>query len=193
MKKYLSILTLLILLFSQQALAAWQLDNEQSLVSFVSIKKANIAEVHHFGKLTGVIDSSGAAKVVIHLASVDTNIEIRDTRMQEMLFQTNLFPKATISANIGSQFINELQIDEGRKLMLSGQLELHGEKQSIQLPTYVVRVSDNKLLITSIQSVIINAKDFALTDGLLKLQQIAGLPSISSAVPVNFVLTFTQH
>lgn len=43
-------------------------------------------------------------------------------------------------------------------------------------------------MVTSAQPVIINATDYGLTDGINKLRDLAGLPSISYAVPVTFTL-----
>jgi hypothetical protein len=40
--------------------------------------------------------------------------------------------------------------------------------------------------------VIVNAANLGLADGLEKLREIAGLPSISKAVPVSFVLVFEK-
>jgi len=38
--------------------------------------------------------------------------------------------------------------------------------------------------------VVVNASLFNLADGVEALREIAGLPSISAAVPVSFVLSF---
>lgn len=44
----------------------------------------------------------------------------------------------------------------------------------------------------SFQPIIVNANEFDLVAGIDKLREIAGLSSISQAVPVSFVLTLTQ-
>ncbi|WOH36894.1 YceI family protein [Thalassotalea fonticola] len=193
MKKFISLISFLLLFVSSSTLATWQLDNEQSLVSFVSIKKSDVAESHHFDSLKGIIKSNGEAQVSISLASVNTGISIRNERMQGMLFESELFPKAIITANIGTKLIEKLALGESSELMLQGRLELHGMKKSLQIPTYVTKVSNTKLMVTSIKPVIINAKDFGLEEGVKELQKIASLPSISNAVPVNFVLTFIRE
>jgi hypothetical protein len=40
--------------------------------------------------------------------------------------------------------------------------------------------------------VVVNAPEFKLAEGVEALREIAGLPSISLAVPVSFVLAFDQ-
>ncbi|WNC68974.1 YceI family protein [Thalassotalea nanhaiensis] len=193
MKTFISLISVLTMFISLPTFAIWQLDNKQSIVSFVSIKKADIAEAHHFDVLEGMIKTNGEAKVTIALASVDSAIEIRDTRLKEMLFKTDLFPSAVMTANISNKFIDELAVGESSELMLQGRLELNGNKKSVQVPTWVTKVSETKLMVVSIKAVIINAKDFGLEEGVQQLQKVASLPSISNAVPVSFVLTFTRE
>ena len=93
-------IVLLLLLAAGPAAADWTLDNSGSTLSFVTIKATNVAEVHTFGQLTGSVGTDGHARVVIQLASVDTLIPIRDERMREILFKTDLFPTATADARI---------------------------------------------------------------------------------------------
>lgn len=193
MKKIISLISFFCLFVSLPTLATWQLDNEQSLVSFVSIKKSDVAEAHHFDSLKGSIKTNGEAKIKISLVSVNTGIAIRNERMQAMLFESELFPQAIITANIGTKFIEKLALGESSELMLQGRLELHGMKKSLQIPTYVTKVSNSKLMVTSIKPVVITAKDFGLEEGVKKLQEVASLPSISNAVPVSFVLTFIRE
>ncbi|MEW6999002.1 YceI family protein [Colwelliaceae bacterium BS250] len=186
------LLVLVTLFTCLPAIASWQLDNNDSMISFISTKKTNISEVHHFKELKGSIRADGEATVTIDLASVNTGIAIRDERMQSLLFQTELFASAEFSATLSNKFLDELVVGESTELMLMGRLSLHGQAQSLQVPTYVTKLSDKKLLVVSIKPVILNVADFALVEGVLKLQEIAKLPSISTAVPVNFVLTFTR-
>lgn len=186
------LLLLVTMCVSLPTFANWQLDNSDSMISFISTKKTNISEVHHFKELKGNISAEGEASVTINLASVDTGIAVRDERMQSLLFQTELFASAEFSATFSKKFLDGLIIGESTELMLMGRLSLHGEAKSLQIPTYVTKLSDNKLLVVSIKSVILDVADFALVAGVLKLQEIAKLPSITTTVPVNFVLTFTR-
>jgi polyisoprenoid-binding protein YceI len=96
-------IALALALFVFGALAAhadWALNNDQSRLSFISVKKGSVAEVHHFTKLDGQVDGSGNVSVSIPLASVETAIPIRNERMQQMLFETEIFPSADLSAKV---------------------------------------------------------------------------------------------
>ena len=88
------------ILFTGVAQAHWSLDNDASSLSFVTVKAEHVAEAHTFDSLSGTIGDDGGVEISIELASVNTMIPIRNERMQEMLFETNLFPDATISGSI---------------------------------------------------------------------------------------------
>ena len=155
-------------------------------------KPGHVAEVHRFEKLSGTIKAD-TATVTIDLASINTNIEIRDQRMNEFLFETNRFASATVSAPINSQSIDDMSIGDQQAMKLNGTLDLHGERKAIDLGLLqVTRLMDNRILVTSQQPIIVNAGDFKLATGVEKLRELAGLPSISNAVPVVFSLVFVE-
>lgn len=185
-------LLLLLSIVSSSAFSAWQLDNSESKLSFISTKKADIAEVHSFKQLTGSINEQGEINFEVALASVDTNIAIRDQRMQQWLFNTEMFPSAKFTAVVAPEQLKELAVGQSKVMSLSGTLSLHGVEQAIDSQVLVAKLSDNKLIVSALQPLIINAKQFNLADGVAKLQEIAGLPSISNAVPISFVMTFVQ-
>jgi len=51
----------------------------------------------------------------------------------------------------------------------------------------------DKLLAASTTPIIINAADFKMEEGVAKLQALAKLPSVATAVPVSFILSFTKQ
>ena len=87
-------------LLTNAAQAQWSLDNDSSTLSFVTVKADHVGEVHTIDHLTGTIEDDGAVEITIELASVNTMIDIRNERMQAMLFETNLFPESTIAGSI---------------------------------------------------------------------------------------------
>jgi len=172
------------------AQAEWVLNSEESTVSFVSTKAINIAEVHKFASLTGSVDSEGKVEVRVSLASVDTGIDIRDDRMREMLFDTETFALATMTANVDIGMLKELATGDSVRATIAGELSLHGENVPMSFDVVVARSSESKLLVISEKPVVVNAPLFKLSEGVERLREIAGLPSISTAVPVSFVLSF---
>jgi len=189
MKKLLFLCFLTLLSFNAQA--AWQLKNQQSIINFVSIKKSTIAEVHHFKSLSGTI-ADDAVKVSIDLLSVETNIPIRNERMKSMLFDTSEYSSASIAAKIDSSILDNLKVGRHYQEKLSLTLDLHGITNTIPASVGVVKLSDDSVLVYSVNPVIINASDFGLNKGIEALRSIAKLPVISSAVPVTFNLVFNR-
>ena len=172
------------------AQANWQLDNDQSHLSFVTIKATHIAEVHRFTQLRGSLNAAGQADIEIALASVETNIPIRNERMQQMLFDTDLFPSAGITATFDAEVLAGLAAGDSRMLDISAQLQIKDNSIPVSVPVLAARLNAETLLVTSAQPVLVSAESVGLTEGVEKLREVAGLPSISRAVPVSFVLTF---
>jgi hypothetical protein len=56
----------------------------------------------------------------------------------------------------------------------------------------VTRIAEDRVLATSVEPVIVDAGTLELTEKLAQLQEIAGLPSITPAVPVTFTIAFQR-
>ena len=193
MRLFTSLTTLLITsCLAFPALGAWQLDSDQSQVSFVTTKKTDIAEVHHFEKLNGTISDNGKVKFVVNLASVNTAIPIRDERMQKFLFETTKFAKASFTTQVDLAFIKAMPAGQQKQLTIEGQLELHGKSQAVKTRVQLVKLTQERILVNALKPVIINAGQYDLAAGVAKLREIANLPSISNAVPLTFSLTFVD-
>lgn len=174
------------------AYAGWTLDNDASRINFVSTKANAAAEVHTFGTLGGQVDDEGNATLSIDLNTVDTAIEIRDERMRSMLFETDQFPTATLAATVDMAVVSRLGAGDTADLTTEGQLMVHGTTSSITFDISVSRLTDDRILVASRKPIIVNASQVGLLAGVEALREIAGLPSISPAVPVSFVLAFDQ-
>ncbi len=182
----------LVAVLASPAYAGWTLDNDASRINFVSTKANTAAEVHTFGALDGQVDDDGNATLSIDLDTVDTAIEIRDERMRSMLFETEQFPTATLAATVDMAVVSRLAAGDTADLTSEGQLMVHGTTSSITFDITVSRLTDNRILVASRKPVIVNASQVGLLAGVEKLREVAGLPSISPAVPVSFVLAFDQ-
>jgi len=188
--KLLRSLSVLLLLAGTTAHAGWTLDNDASKLSFVTIKATDIGEVHTFDTLSGTVEDDGSAAVVIELASVNTLIPIRDERMRDLLFQVTVFPIATITTKIDPESITAIAPGDSMVVTSEVLVELHGEAAPLVMQLRITRLTDTRVAVSSLQPVIVNAGMFALVDGVEQLREVAGLPSISKAVPVSFYLTF---
>lgn len=172
--------------------AAWQLNAEQSTLHFITTKAINVSEIHQFRKLNGSVDSAGKASVEIDLSSVDTAIPIRDERMQKLLFETDRFPAANFSAQVPIEKLAQFKPGESQVLQLKGELGLHGMTVPVQAAAKVTRLADKSLQVDSLGPVLVSASDVGLVQGIEKLREIAGLPSIGQSVAITFNLNFRQ-
>jgi len=184
-------LTLIALLLVPTSVSAqWNLVNDESSIHFISVKKETIAEIHTFKQLTGNVNQTGAISIDIDLASVETNISIRNERMKSMLFNIIQFPKANISGNIGPMRLTEMLVGASYQDSIDLNLSLHGVSQKLSAVFNVTKLIDNRLLVTSVKPVILNTDHYNLTNGVNQLREVAKLPSISSVVPITFSLVF---
>ena len=180
------------LLAAGPSFASWSLDNDASQVSFVSVKAGDAGEVHRFNEISGALSSDGNASVTIQLASVDTLIPLRDERMRELLFETNVFPTATLSTDIDMDALNNIEPGANVDMTVTLKLDLRDQKLEIPAEMIVARLGDHRLMVSSRKPVIVNAASVDLVEGIEALRAVANLPSISKAVPVSFVLTFEE-
>ena len=189
----LSLAILTLALWAAPASAEWTLDNDSSRISFVSTKAGSAAEVHGFEAVDGRVDENGRATITIDLNSVNTAVPIRDERMRTLLFETAENPTATLAANVDMSAVNALEPGQEAAMVAEGRLMLRGMVVSLTIDMAVARLSDTRVLVASRKPLVINAGQLGLLDGVEKLREVVGLPSISPAVPVSFVLAFDRR
>ena len=189
-----SILPLILsgMLAAPPVLADWSLDPVRSHLAFVSIKANDVAEINTFGDIQGAIDGEGQVRVALMLDSVETLIPIRNERVREVLFETTNYKEAVLTAKIDPAAIANLAVGDIAQINAEGTLSLHGQTQPMTLALQAARVATGTVMVASIKPLIVDAAKFGLTEGVEKLREIAGLTSISKAVPVNFVITFVE-
>ena len=178
-----------LLIASATASAQWTLSNEASTLSFVTVKADHVAEVHTFDQLSGAIGEDGSVSIEIALASVNTLVPIRNERMQSMLFETDLFPRGTITSQINSDRIANMAIGSSEEMGLDFTLKLRDLSRTYNATVLVSR-QEAGLMATTLKPIIVSAESFDLGSGVEALREVAGLPSISRAVPVSFTVVF---
>jgi polyisoprenoid-binding protein YceI len=177
---------------TQEAAGNWALDGASSSLHFLSTKNGQITETHRFTKLEGGINEDGRASLVVNLASVQTGIDIRNSRMQQMLFEVADFPLATARIALPPNFIAQLPPGGSQALETKLELELHGQTQTIPTQLRVARLADNRLQVSSEAPVLLAAADFGLLQGVQALREVAGLDAINPTVPVTVLLQYAR-
>ena len=178
-------------LFASSATAHWTLDNDASTLSFVTVKADHVGEVHTFDQLSGDINDDGSVQITIELASVNTLVDIRNERMQSMLFETNLFPQAIISGVIDLDAVADMDAGVSQAISVDFELAIHGQSSSYTADVLVTR-TDSGVLASTVKPIVVMANTHGLVSGVEALREVAGLPSISRAVPVSFNVVFEQ-
>lgn len=174
-------------LLSLSAQADWHVDNSQSSLSFISVKKVNAAEIFQITKLQGSLSDTGALKVKLDLDSIKTQVDIRDIRLREHLFDTTNFKVATIEAQLSTEILGAVKQGGILNASVDGVLDFHGFKKPIT--ANITMMSDGKTILASTQQpIIIKAADFGLDTGIEKLRELAGLSNIGHSIPVSFNL-----
>lgn len=182
-------LLLIGLLTAVQAAAQWELDGERSSINFISMKNAAIAETHSFTSLVGYIGKTGNVQLNIDLNSVETQVPIRNERMQKLLFETAEFPNAKISANVDPAVLAAVVEGGTVSTEIPVTLSLHGLEQELAVAVTVFSDGGSLRVIGS-RPLLLRAADFGLVDGIEALREIAGLKTISTAIPVTLNLHF---
>jgi hypothetical protein len=108
------------------------------------------------------------------------------------LFETANFPLAKITADLDAATLQEV-IDGGKAMTLTIPLNvaLHGKEKAINASVVLAPTAGGGLMAVTSRPILIRAADFNLENGIELLRKVAGLNSISSAVPVSFSLAFT--
>lgn len=188
--RHLGRLFIFLMVFGAASLQAeMSLENKRSTIQFMSVKNTSIAELHHFRVLSGQLADDGTASVRIDLDSVETLIPIRNQRLREILFETVRFPHATLTANAPASVL-ALSAGQSVTETLSIEVNLHGSAKSVDATVLATRLDNGGLQVVLASPILVQAADFGLDGGLGVLQEVAGLVSISTTVPVTGTLIF---
>ncbi|WP_283786236.1 YceI family protein [Bermanella sp. WJH001] len=184
------LLAVIVLFFSSNVFAQWTLSPDESTLKFISIKKNTIAEVSQFKEFEGSIDKAGKVNISVDLSSVDSKIGIRDQRLKSILFNVAKYSHATLKGTVDVTRASKMKAGEFFTDLVTLNLSLHGVDKDVIAEVTVVKLNDERWLISSAKPVIINAADFGMVEGINSLRELAGLSSIATAIPVTFEFIF---
>ena len=180
---------------AMQSTGNWVSANNQ--VHFTSNKtnKQNktITEESSFATSSAQLSADGAFAMSIDLASVKTNIELRDERLRDWVFEVAKFPKAEISGKIDMNAIGSLKTGDSLQLKQPLTLDIHGNKLDIDAQLTLKRSADNSISVETTEPVILDAKKMGMSEGVAKLVEVMALASINEQIPVTFKGTFTRQ
>ena len=167
----------------------WTLDGANSKIGFGSVKSDVIGEGHTFSGLSGSVGEDGTVDLTLDLASLNTNIDIRNERIQEHVFK--MVPDAQLMAEVDMTAMEGLAVGATMESLVEGTLMFLGEEVYVDLPVVAARLSEDKVLIMSDGITYVSTDELGIDAGVDKLMELAGLESIDRAVPVTVRLMFT--
>lgn len=169
----------------------WKSVDSESRVAFGSVKKNVAGEVHHFEKVTGVVKEKGDMVITIDLGSVQTNIDIRNERMAEHVFQKGK-ATAAITGVIDMSEVNALKPGETKVIEIEAKLTFAGVENEIDAEMLVARLSEDRVLVTTADFIMLSTEDLGIDAGVDKLMKLAKLPGITRVTPVAIRMVFQK-
>lgn len=166
----------------------WTLDGDMSKIGFGSVKSDSIGESHSFSGLSGTVSEEGMVELTLDLATAETNIDIRNERMQEHVFK--MAPSAQLLAEVDMDAMEDLAVGTTMTSLVEGTLMFLGQEVYVDLPVIAARLSEEQVLIVSDGVTYISTEELGIDAGIDKLMELAGLERIDRAVPVTVRLLF---
>lgn len=171
--------------------AAWHVDSRQSTLTFVTAKSAaagtsGIEEVQTFRQVGGSVGDDGKLTFNVDLASVETNIPLRNDRLKTLLFKVADHPQAVFTGAIDARRFESLPVGSIADIALDGDLTIAGQTKPITANLRVVKLAPDELLVGTRSPVLVNLKDYGLQDGVEVLRTVMNLDVLASSAPVGF-------
>ncbi|MEE2526917.1 YceI family protein [Hyphobacterium sp. HN65] len=170
----------------------WQIRASLSDVSFVSVKNGNVVEVSRFERFRGGISETGAIQLTIMTESVETYVDDRNFRLQDIFFLTPEFPQITVSAQVDPVAFDDLTTGEPMTMTLPLAVAFSGEVREAWADIRITRLAENRVSVTSIEPVLVDIRDFGLDERLDALRASVNLNSITPVIPVSVHLVLER-
>ncbi|WP_417656724.1 YceI family protein [Pseudidiomarina aestuarii] len=168
----------------------WRINADSSVLNFVSVKNETVAETHRFTDLSGAV-TDGKLEVSIPVASIDTQIPIRNERMLKHIFNSEEYSTITVTSDLDMPSVDAIPAGSTLPLTVDLDVFLAGTTGKVEANLQVTRLDADELLVTTTSPVLISANTFKFSDGVEQLRTIAGLNSIDLVVPVTFSVQLT--
>lgn len=172
--------------------ARWILDAATSNFHFVTVKNTNTAEAFTFTQLKGTVSTTGAAVLTIPLASISSGFDTRNTRMQNLLFESGYLPNLHFTTQLDLSALDGLAVGAIQTQTLSGNLILHGVTKAISFDATIVKHSATSISVSPRRPIVVNSADYDLNAGVEALRAIANLAAIGEKTPVYFKIFLTR-
>lgn len=176
---------------SSASAQTWEVSPTESVLSYGSIKKGVLGEVNRFIGLEGGVLESGEFIVRVPLATVQTGVDIRNSRMIEHVFKDET-AVAELLGRLDVQTLSQLPVGGIAETEVTGTLKFLGKTIVVTPRLRVMRLGEDRVSVATADMIFIRTAELGVDPALDLLQQIAKLDSISRIVPVTFNLVFNR-
>ncbi|MBW4707178.1 YceI family protein [Roseobacter sp. YSTF-M11] len=171
--------------------ANWASVDGESSVAFGSIKNDTAGEVHHFSAVKGSVSEAGELAIMIDVSSVETNIDIRNERMTEHVFQGGS-ATAVLSGEIDMEELTALEVGATRLMDIEGTLTFGGLETDVEAKMLVARLGEDRVLVTTADFIMLSTEDLGIDAGIDALMELASLSGITRVTPVSVRMVFEK-
>jgi polyisoprenoid-binding protein YceI/cytochrome c553 len=182
---------------SNNSPARWVLDATNSTFHFVTVKKntagTETPENMTFTSLQGTVSSTGQAVLTLPLASISSGVDLRNTRLKEILFESQYLPSIHFSTQLDLSAIEAMAAGSTATQTVSGNLTMHGVVKTVTFDALIVKNSSSVVSFSPKKPIIILSTDFDLNGGIEDLRSLMGLTTIGERVPVYFKMFLTNN
>ncbi|MDX2319649.1 MAG: YceI family protein [Moritella sp.] len=181
-------ISLVLLSFQSFAADTFNLVTEFSSLSFATIKKQYVVEPATISGLTGSVDSSGQFAVIVPVANIDTDVAIRNERLNSLFFNSSANPVMMISGKFDLASLTQ----PISKVLVPANVSFYDTNKTFNFPVIITK-TDHAITVHSYAPVIVKASDFGIpAANLTKLAATVDGLALSDAVPVNINLVFNK-
>ena len=186
---------LLLFVFSAPAAAEWKLNTQESALQFITSKLPKnsdtaILEENTFERFSATITQQQAV-VSIDMTSVNTKVPIRDERIVQHVFQSKQYPTAQAVLNVKAAMVDTMKPGELLTYTVTGTLTLVKHTHPITADISIMRTAD-RLVVQTRKPILLDANQYELGEGFMKLRDIVSLFNIATTIPVTFYLVFER-
>ena len=181
---------------SMNASAQWSLAPSSAELNFLSTKVLSnmnsITEQSRFQTLSGAVSDDGELTLKVKLASVDTQVPIRDQRLRDWVFEVSKYQEAVISAKITKANLNALAVGKPLRIKQGLILKAHGKAIPLEAELQLVKSQDGSIYVSTTSPILLDVKQLELNKGVEKLIDVMGLASINQQIPITFYGKFIE-
>lgn len=183
----------------------YQVDGDDSYVSFTSIKNHHLPVSGRFDGVSGSItipDKSpekSTGTFTLDLTTLDTGLKERDTNILQYFFEaigdSVVGEKATFSIGpmkAKDEVTSPLPLNKPVRLIANGKMKVHDKKLSQKLLLTVTRTAEERIQVTTRDPYVFEIEKFEMVEPLNKLMEVCDHDAVSKIVPIQLHIVLAK-